>query len=295
MREKEMTLILGLVMVFGLVFGGFTLSGGKFDVLLHALPFEGMMIAGASIGALIIASDMSRLKLTLGGLKRAMAGPRWKAADYSDLLLLLYELTRLQRNSTPVEMEQHIESPEDSDIFTKYPRIMKDKSTVNLIADSFRMVMLNFDNPHQMEDVIEKRIETTLEERMIAGHSLTVMADGLPAIGIVAAVLGVIKTMSSVDQPPEILGVMIGGALVGTFLGVFLAYCVVQPIAERARSIEELDYSFSKVIRDTLVAMTQQHPPNICVEIGRGNIPERLRPSFDQIDEQQRNISRAAA
>ena len=285
-----MMIPLGLLVVMGLVFGGFTLSGGKFDVLLHALPFEGMMIAGASIGALIIASDMSRLKLTLGGLKRAMAGPRWKAADYSDLLLLLYELTRLQRNSTPVEMEQHIESPEDSDIFTKYPRIMKDKSTVNLIADSFRMVMLNFDNPHQMEDVIEKRIETTLEERMIAGHSLTVMADGLPAIGIVAAVLGVIKTMSSIDKPPEILGAMIGGALVGTFLGVFLAYCMVQPIAGRLEQIEEEDGAMYTVIRDIIVAIVAGHPPGVCIELGRGNIPTTKQPGFSAVESAQREL-----
>ncbi len=287
-----MLIPLGLLVVLGLVFGGFTLSGGNFDVLLHALPFEGMMIAGASIGALIVSSDMASLKLTAGGLKRAFTGPRWNAKDYRDLLMLLFELTRMQRTASPVDMEQHIENPQSSSIFGKYPKILKDTSTTLLICDAFRMVTLNFDNPHQMEDVIEKRIETNLEERMIAGHAITSMADGLPAIGIVAAVLGVIKTMSSVDKPPEVLGVMIGGALVGTFLGVFLAYCVVQPVAERIKAIEETDYTFSKVIRDIVVAMTQQHPPNMCVEIGRGNIPERLRPTFNEVDELQRTIAR---
>lgn len=289
-----MMIPIGLLVILLLVFGGFSLSGGNFEVLLHALPFEGMMIAGASIGSLIVSSDLASLKLTLGGLKRAFAGPRWKAKDYSDLLMLLFELTRMQRTASPVEMEQHIENPGESDIFTKYPRILKDKSSSMLICDSLRMMSLNFDNPHQMEDVIEKRIETTLEERMIAGHTITSMADGLPAIGIVAAVLGVIKTMSSVDKPPEVLGMMIGGALVGTFLGVFLAYCVVQPFADKIKSIEEADYSFAKVIRDTVVAMTQGHPPNVCVEIGRGNIPERLRPSFNTVDDSQRELSRAA-
>ena len=289
-----MLIPIGLLVILLLVFGGFSLSGGNFDVILHALPFEGMMIAGASIGALIVSSDLQSLKLTFGGLKRAFAGPRWKAADYNELLMLLYELARLQRSASPVEMEQHIENPKESDIFTKYPRILKDTSSVMLICDSLRMISLNFDNPHQMEDVIEKRIETTLEERLIGGHAIAKMADGLPAIGIVAAVLGVIKTMSSVDKPPEVLGMMIGGALVGTFLGVFLAYCVVQPVADRIASIEEADYSFAKVIRDTVVAMTQGHPPNVCVEIGRGNIPERLRPSFNNVDESQRNLARAA-
>ncbi|MBR9862846.1 MAG: flagellar motor stator protein MotA [Rhodobacteraceae bacterium] len=289
-----MLIPIGLLVILLLVFGGFSLSGGNFDVILHALPFEGMMIAGASIGALIVSSDLQSLKLTFGGLKRAFAGPRWKAADYNDVLMLLFELARLQRNASPVEMEQHIENPQESDIFTRYPRILKDASSVMLISDSLRMISLNFDNPHQMEDVIEKRIETTLEERLIGGHAIAKMADGLPAIGIVAAVLGVIKTMSSVDKPPEVLGMMIGGALVGTFLGVFLAYCVVQPVADRIASIEEADYSFAKVIRDTVVAMTQGHPPNVCVEIGRGNIPERLRPSFNTVDESQRNLARAA-
>ncbi|PLS21146.1 flagellar motor stator protein MotA [Neptunicoccus cionae] len=289
-----MLIPIGLLVILLLVFGGFSLSGGNFDVILHALPFEGMMIAGASIGALIVSSDLQSLKLTFGGLKRAFAGPRWKAADYNELLMLLFELARLQRNASPVEMEQHIENPQESDIFTRYPRILKDTSSVMLICDSLRMISLNFDNPHQMEDVIEKRIETTLEERLIGGHAIAKMADGLPAIGIVAAVLGVIKTMSSVDKPPEVLGMMIGGALVGTFLGVFLAYCVVQPVADRIASIEEADYSFAKVIRDTVVAMTQGHPPNVCVEIGRGNIPERLRPSFNNVDESQRNLARAA-
>lgn len=207
-----MLIPVGLILVLGLVFGGFALSGGKFDVIFHALPYEGMMIAGASLGALVIMSDASSLKMIAKALKRAFAGPRWKSSDYRDLLMLLYELTRLQRSQGATGLEPHIEEPETSTIFKKYPRILKDSSMVSLITDGFRMITLNFDNPHQMEDVLEKRIETTLEEREIPGGHLTTVADALPAIGIVAAVLGVIKTMSSVDQPPEILGSMIGGA-----------------------------------------------------------------------------------
>ena len=284
-----MMIPIGLLVVLALVFGGFALSGGSFGVLLHALPFEGMMIAGASIGALIIASDMATLKMIGRGLKRAFAGARWKRSDYRDVLMLLYDLIRLYRNGGITELEPHIEEPQESKLFSKYPRIQKDEQVVLLIGDAFRMLTLGFDNPHQLEEMIEKRIETNYEEQEIATHSLTTMADGLPAIGIVAAVLGVIKTMSAVDQPPEILGMMIGGALVGTFLGVFLAYCVVQPVAGRIESIEEQDFNFSKVIRDIIVAAAQQHSPQICAEIGRGSIPTRMRPSFDEISDLQKN------
>jgi chemotaxis protein MotA len=283
-----MMIPIGLLVVLALVFGGFSLSGGSFGVLLHALPFEGMMIAGASIGALIIASDFSTLKMIGRGLKRAFTGARWKRNDYRDVLILLYDLVRIYRNGGSTELEPHIENPKESSIFAKYPRIRKDEPTVKLISDAFRMLTLGYDNPHQLEEMLEKRIETNYQEHEIATHSLTTMADGLPAIGIVAAVLGVIKTMSAVDQPPEILGMMIGGALVGTFLGVFLAYCVVQPVAGRIESIEDQDFNFSKVIRDIIVAAAQQHSPQICSEIGRCSIPPRMRPSFDEINDLQR-------
>jgi chemotaxis protein MotA len=288
-----MMILIGLVMVFGLVFGGFGLSGGSFDVLLHALPFEGMMIGGASLGALVMSSSGSGLKMVLGSLKRAATGPRWTSKDYADLLALMFELARLQRSKGAVALEAHIENPAGSSIFERYPRILREAETTSLIADAFRLLSMNFDDPHQMEDVLSKKIESIHQENLGPVHALNSVADGLPAIGIVAAVLGVIKTMSAVDQPPAILGSMLGGALVGTFLGVFLAYCIVAPVVSRIQHIEDHDLAFAHVIRDVVVAMLNNHPANICVEIGRGNIPPHYRPSFEATETAQRDLAAA--
>ena len=286
-----MTLLLGLVMVFGLVFGGFMLSGGNMDIVLHALPYEGMMIGGASLGAFVIANSFSVVKSSLGGVMRVVKGPRWKAADYNDLLALMFELARLYKTKGIVAMDEHIENPEASPIFQRYPKLMKDHFLTDLIADSFRMMSMQFDDRFQMEDVLNRKIKKHHHESLVSASAIQSMADGLPAIGIVAAVLGVIKTMSSIDKPPEILGAMIGGALVGTFLGVFLAYCMVQPIAGRLEQIEEEDGAIYTVIRDVIVAIVAGHPPSICIELGRGNIPTTKQPNFSAVEASQRELS----
>ena len=285
-----MTLLLGLVMVFGLVFGGFMLSGGNMDIVLHALPYEGMMIGGASLGAFVIANSFSVVKSSLGGVVRVIKGPRWKAADYNDLLALMFELARLYKTKGIVAMDEHIENPEASPIFQRYPKLMKDHFVTDLIADSFRMMSMQFDDRFQMEDVMNRKIKKHHHESLVSASAIQSMADGLPAIGIVAAVLGVIKTMSSIDKPPEILGAMIGGAVVGTFLGVFLAYCMVQPIAGRLEQIEEEDSAMYTVIRDVIVAIVAGHPPSICIELGRGNIPTTKQPNFSAVEASQREL-----
>ncbi|HCQ59066.1 MAG TPA: flagellar motor stator protein MotA [Sulfitobacter sp.] len=285
-----MTLLLGLVMVFGLVFGGFMLSGGNMDIVLYALPYEGMMIGGASLGAFVIANSFSVVKSSLVGVMRVIKGPRWKAADYNDLLALMFELARLYKTKGIVAMDEHIENPEASPIFQRYPKLMKDHFLTDLIADSFRMMSMQFDDRFQMEDVLNRKIKKHHHESLVSASAIQSMADGLPAIGIVAAVLGVIKTMSSIDKPPEILGAMIGGALVGTFLGVFLAYCMVQPIAGRLEQIEEEDGAIYTVIRDVIVAIVAGHPPGICIELGRGNIPTTKQPNFSAVEASQREL-----
>ncbi|KZX92344.1 MAG: flagellar motor stator protein MotA [Sulfitobacter sp.] len=285
-----MTLLLGLVMVFGLVFGGFMLSGGNMDIVLYALPYEGMMIGGASLGAFVIANSFSVVKSSLVGVMRVVKGPRWKAADYNDLLALMFELARLYKTKGIVAMDEHIENPEASPIFQRYPKLMKDHFLTDLIADSFRMMSMQFDDRFQMEDVLNRKIKKHHHESLVSASAIQSMADGLPAIGIVAAVLGVIKTMSSIDKPPEILGAMIGGALVGTFLGVFLAYCMVQPIAGRLEQIEEEDGAIYTVIRDVIVAIVAGHPPGICIELGRGNIPTTKQPNFSAVEASQREL-----
>ncbi|ETX28875.1 flagellar motor stator protein MotA [Roseivivax isoporae] len=289
-----MTILIGVVMVFGLVFGGFMLSGGKMDIVLHALPYEGMMIGGAAIGAFVIANSFSVVKSAGKGFGKVIKGPKWSAADYSDLLALLFEMARIYKTKGILELDPHIEAPKESDIFQRYPRILADHFAIDLITDSFRMLAMQFDDRFQTEEVINRKIRKHHKESLVPVGAIQTMADGLPAIGIVAAVLGVIKTMSSIDQPPEILGGMIGGALVGTFLGVFLAYCIVQPIAGRLKQIEEEDHAYYLIIRDVFVAMVSDHPPNICIEIGRGNIPTPKQPDFYTVEASQKELAQAA-
>lgn len=274
----------GIAIVFVMVFGGYLLAGGKMGIILKALPFEMIMICGAALGAFVLANDSSGIKQTVKDVGKIFKGPSWKHDDYRDLLCLLFELIRVAR-SNPVALEEHIEAPENSAIFGKYPRILKDKEAVTLICDTMRSASMNYDDPHQVEEVLEKRIEAHHHHAMHSTHALQTIADGLPALGIVAAVLGVIKTMASIDQPPEILGKMIGGALVGTFLGVFLAYGFVGPFAGKLKGVVEEDAHFYRLIREVLVANLHRHSPNICIEVGRQNTPGHNRPSFSELEE----------
>ena len=276
--------IIGIVIVFAMVFGGYLAAGGKFGIIFKALPYELTMIGGAAIGAFVIANDLSGIKHTLKDVGKVFKGPTWKPEDYRDLLCLLFELIRLARQN-PVGLEEHIEAPQDSVIFTRYPRILGDKEAVALICDTLRAASMNFDDPHQVEEVLDKRMEANQHHALHGAHTLQTMADGLPALGIVAAVLGVIKTMGSIDQPPEILGKLIGGALVGTFLGVFLAYGIVGPFANRVRHVVEEDAHFFQLIREVLVANLHNHAVNICIEVGRQNTPSHIRPGFSELEE----------
>ncbi|MEM1383326.1 MAG: flagellar motor stator protein MotA [Pseudomonadota bacterium] len=285
--------ILGIVCVIGMVFGGYLAAGGKMGIIIAALPFEMMMIGGAAVGAFVISNDGATVKHTLTDLSKVFKGAKWKREDYQDLLCLLFTLIKLARRD-PVAIETHIEEPEGSPIFQAYPKILADKGAVNLICDTIRMGMMNFDDPHQLGDVMEKQLDGKLHHSMHSSHALQTMADGLPALGIVAAVLGVIKTMASIDQPPEVLGKLIGGALVGTFLGVFLAYGLVGPFAAKIKAIAETDHKFYELIRDTLVANLQRHSPQICVEVARQNLPGGMRPSFNELDEALRSVPEAA-
>ena len=276
--------VIGIAVVFIMVFGGYLAAGGKLGIILKALPYEMTMIGGAAIGAFVISNDMSGIKHTLKDVGRVFKGPKWKPADYRDLLCLLFELIRLARQN-PVGLEEHIEAPRDSAIFNRYPRILADGEVIDMICDTLRSASMNFDDPHQVEEVLEKRMEANHHRAMHSAHALQTMADGLPALGIVAAVLGVIKTMSSIDQPPEVLGKLIGGALVGTFLGVFLSYGIVGPFAGRVKAVTEEDSHFQQLIREVLVANLYNHATNICIEVGRQNTPSHIRPSFADLEE----------
>ena len=276
--------IVGIIIVFVMVFGGYMIAGGKLGIILHAMPFEMMMIAGAALGAFVISNDTHGIKHTLKDVGKVFKGPHWKPQDYQDLLCLMFQLIRIAR-SNPVELDQHIEDPGASPIFGAYPRILAGGEAVALICDTLRSASMNYDDPHQVEEVLGKRIEANYNNALHSAHTLQTMADGLPALGIVAAVLGVIKTMASIDQPPEILGKMIGGALVGTFLGVFLAYGLVGPFANRVKAVIDEDQHFYNLIREVMVAALHQHAPNICVEVGRQNAPAGVRPSYNALEE----------
>ncbi|MGZ8371066.1 MAG: flagellar motor stator protein MotA [Caulobacteraceae bacterium] len=287
--------IIGIAVLFAMVFGSFLMSGGKLDVILHALPHELMCIFGAAIAAFLIGNSMQTIKATIGGFGKTFAGPKWKPADYRDLLSLLFLLTKTMKSKGVIALESHIEKPTESAIFSRYPKLMKDHFAIDFICDTLRMMTMNLEDPHQVEDAMEKQLEKHHHEALAPAGALQNMADALPALGIVAAVLGVIKTMGSITEPPEVLGSMIGGALVGTFLGVFLAYGMVGPIATRLKQVIEEEAQFYRIIQSVLVAHLHGNAAQISVEIGRGDVPSQSQPSFLELEESLTNMPAEAA
>jgi chemotaxis protein MotA len=277
--------IIGLVLLFGLVFGSYIMSGGNMGVIMHALPHEMMAIGGAGVAAYLISNSMTTIKASGGGLAKAFAGPKWKAGDYKDLLSLLFLLTKTMKSKGVIALESHIEKPGESSIFGRFPKITKDHFAVDFICDTLRMMTMNLEDPHQVEDAMEKQLEKHHHEAHAPAHALQNLADALPALGIVAAVLGVIKTMGSITEPPEVLGGMIGGALVGTFLGVFLAYGIVGPLAARLGDVVNEEGAFYRIIQSVLVAHLHGNAAQISVEIGRGSVPSGAQPSFLELEE----------
>jgi chemotaxis protein MotA len=277
--------IIGIVLLFGLVFGSYIMSGGNMDVIIHATPHEMMAIGGAGVASFLISNSMGVIKGAGAGLGKAFAGPKWKASDYRDLLSLLFLLTKTMKSKGVIALESHIEKPADSSIFSRFPRIMKDHFAVDFICDTLRMMTMNLEDPHQVEDAMEKQLEKHHHEHAEPAHALQNLADALPALGIVAAVLGVIKTMGSITEPPAVLGSMIGGALVGTFLGVFLAYGLVGPLAARLKAVVDEEAAFYRIIQSVLVAHLHGNAAQISVEIGRGSVPSAAQPSFLELEE----------
>lgn len=275
----------GIVILFACVFGGYLMTGGSLSVVLEALPHEILTILGAALAATIIGGSMYSLKKIAGSLGQVISGPMWKPADYRDLLCLLFLLTKTMKSKGLIALEAHIERPAESSIFKRYPKITRDRFALDFICDTLRMMTMSLEDPHQVETAMEKQLDKHHHEALVGANALTTMSDGLPALGIVAAVLGVIKTMGAISEPPEVLGGMIGSALVGTFLGVFLAYGIVGPMGARLRSIVDEDAQFYHVIRDILVAHLHGNAAQVSVEIGRGSVPSEAQPSFVQLEE----------
>lgn len=289
-----MIAIIGIVVVVVMVFGGYLGSGGTMGIILKALPFEMVMIGGAAVGAFVLGNDLPTIKATLRDLGRVFKGPKWQPQDYRDLLCLLFELIWIARQN-PVAIEEHIEAPDQSAVFSRYPKIQADHDVVDLICDTIRAASLNYDDPHQVEEVLDKRLEADKTHSLHSSHAIQTVADALPALGIVAAVLGIIKTMGAINEPPEVLGKMIGGALTGTFLGVFLAYGFMGPMAGRMRAIAEEDHHFLQLVREVLVANLHAHAANICIEVGRQNTPHHQRPDFSDLEQALREIKKNVA
>ncbi|MCS6892225.1 MAG: flagellar motor stator protein MotA [Rhodovarius sp.] len=279
-----MTTILGFLFLLGMVFGGYVIAGGKFAIILKALPFELMMIGGAAIGAFLMANSIHGVKHTLAGIGKIIKGGRFKRQDYMDLLSLLYYFVRLAQTKGAMALEPHIERPQESSAFNRFPKIKADHHATALICDYLRMVGMNADDPHQIEDTMARELKKMREEELHAAHALQAVADALPALGIVAAVLGVIKTMASIDSPPAVLGGMIGGALVGTFLGVLLSYGLVGPMAARLKGVVEEEAQYYEVIRAVIVAHLHGNAPQVSVETGRKVAPSQHMPSFQELE-----------
>ena len=275
---------IGFIVIFGCVFGSFILAGGNMDIVLHALPHEMMAIAGAAIGAFVVGNSLPTVKKAGRGIVQSFKGARWKDDDYRDLLTLLFALLATFKKGGATAIEKHLDDPAESPIFSRYPRILADHHLVEFVCDYLRMMTVSFEDPHQLAEAMEADIERHHHEELAPQHALQVMADGLPAIGIVAAVLGVIKTMGSIDQPTEILGAMIGGALVGTFLGVLLSYCVVGPIASKLLGVVEADSGPFHIAKTAIVAYAQGLPTQVAVEIARRMTPSLHAPTFQQLE-----------
>jgi chemotaxis protein MotA len=276
---------IGLVVLLGMVFGGFAFTGGKLEVVMEAIPHEMLIIGGAAIGAIVAGNSMKELKQFGGGFVKVFKGPTYKKKDFLDVIFLVSSLMKMLRTEGPVALEPHVEDPKSSSVFAQYPRLLKDTTLVHLITDTLRLVVISSGNldPHAVEDVMDNAIKTHHHDAIRPADMLQNLADSFPALGIVAAVLGVVKTMGSIDQPPAILGGMIGSALVGTFLGILLAYGIVAPFSNRCRQVVESDAAIYHVVKQIIIASLHGHPLPLVIEAARSGIDHSNQPAFADV------------
>jgi chemotaxis protein MotA len=275
----------GIIIVLVMVFGSFVISGGSIGVILHALPIEMLVIGGAAVGSTIAGNSGADLKALLGGFGKVFKGPKYNKKDFLDVIFLVSKLMKMLRTDGPVAVEPHIEDPKSSAIFSEYPKLLKDSTLIHLICDTLRLVVVSSGtlDPRAVEDVMDNSIKTHTHHSIAPANSLQTLADALPALGIVAAVLGVVKTMAAIDQPPAILGEMIGSALVGTFLGVLLAYGFIGPFANRARQVIEGDSAIYHVVKQIIIASLHGHPLPLVIEAARSSIAHSNQPAFADV------------
>ncbi|MCA1925512.1 MAG: flagellar motor stator protein MotA [Thiobacillus sp.] len=278
-----MLVIVGWIVVLLCVFGGFALAGGHLATLWH--PIELIIIGGGAIGAFIVSNNNKALKATLKALPTLFKGSKYNQALYMDLLALLYELLTKIRKEGLMSVEGDVENPESSPLFSKYPSILADHHLIEFLTDYLRLMVSGSMNAFEIENLMDNEIETHHHEGEIPVHSVTKLGDGLPAFGIVAAVMGVVKTMGSVHLPPAELGVLIGAALTGTFLGILLAYGFVSPLANLLEQKLNESTKIYQTVKVTLLASINGYAPAIAVEFGRKVLYSTERPSFSQLEE----------
>ncbi|MCC7059950.1 MAG: flagellar motor stator protein MotA [Burkholderiaceae bacterium] len=277
-----MFVIIGYVVVVGSVLGGFALAGGHLGALLQ--PLELLIIAGGAIGAFVVSNSSKALGAVRRALPGLLKGSKYSKARYMALMALLYDILSKARKEGLMSIENDVDNPGESALFQRHPVVSGDHHLVEFMTDYLRMMVSGNLNAHEIENLIDNEIDTHHHEAMVPSHAIQKMADGLPAFGIVAAVMGVVHTMSSVGQPPAVLGQMIAHALVGTFLGILLAYGFVAPLA--ALLEEKADESTKELqcVKVTLLASMQGYPPSIAVEFGRKVLFSTERPSFVELE-----------
>ncbi len=266
------------------VFGVFIIHGGNISVILHALPWEMLTIGGATVGAFLANNQMKVVKSTMKGLGACFKGSKYTKARYMELLALMFDILQKARKEGLMAIEKDVEEPEQSEIFKKYPTVGTDHHVIEFITDYLRMMVSGNLNAHEIESIMDSEIETHHHEEHAAVAAIQRVAGGLPAFGIVAAVLGVVNTMGSVGQPPAVLGGMIGSALVGTFLGILLAYAFAEPLAGLLEQKVEENGKELQCIKTTLLASMQGYNPSTAIEFGRKVLYSTERPTFQELE-----------
>jgi len=280
-----MNFIIGLITVFGCTLGGYAAQGGHLSVLGAAAPLELVIMGGTAIGGFIIANPTVVIKRTGKALGLLLKKAKYNKASYIELLCMMYQVFKLAKTKGLLALEQHIENPEQSSIFANFPGFLHDHHAVSFLCDYLRLVTLGSDKPYELEALMDEELEVHHSEDAACVTAVQNVADAMPAIGIVAAVLGVIHTMGAISEPPEVLGGLIGGALVGTFMGVWISYGMIAPIASSMGALLAAQSKYIQCIKIGLLAHLQGFAPSISVEYARKTLLSEVRPTFTELEE----------
>jgi len=277
------TIVIGLLVTLGCMLGGFVAMGGHVGVIWQ--PWEFVIIGGASLGTFIVANPIKTIKDTGAGIKEALTGQAPGRQQYLEVLGILYFLMRELRSKPRNEVEEHIDSPDQSPLFQRFPSIAANRDLTTFICDYCRLIIIGNARTHEIEALMDEEINTVRTDKMKPYHALISVGEGLPALGIVAAVLGVVKAMGALDESPEVLGHLIGAALVGTFAGIFLSYAVVTPVANKIKTLREKQLRGYVIVKQTLLAFMNGAMPQVALEHGRKTISIYERPSIDDVEQ----------